>query len=203
MIGIIDVGIGNPKSIQNALNFMSISSSLITKVELLDKVDRVILPGVGNFAKYMTALRASGFADAIHSKIVSTSTPLLGICVGAQSLLNYSHEGERVDGLGLIEGDVVKVTQKEFQKVPNVGWRNIEYKTVLFPNINTEIVEKYYFSHNYRMNVESKNLVAVINSNVVISAIIRKRNVLGVQFHPEKSNKFGLNFLKNFCEWVP
>ena len=203
MIGIIDFGIGNPKSIHNALNFMSISSSLITRVELLDKVNRVILPGVGNFAKYMTALKASGFADAIYSKIISTSTPLLGICVGAQSLLNHSHEGERVDGLGLIEGEVVKITQREFQKLPNVGWRNIEYKSVLFPNTNTDIVEKYYFSHNYQMNVESKNVVAAVGSNIEISAIIKNANIIGVQFHPEKSNKFGLNFLKNFCEWVP
>ncbi len=203
MIGIIDFGIGNPKSIHNALNFMGIPSSLITKVDLLNKVSRVILPGVGNFAKYMTALKDSGFADAIYSKINTTSTPLLGICVGAQSLLNGSHEGEGIAGLGLIAGDVVKITQREHQKVPNVGWRNIDYKSVLFENIDSGTVEKYYFSHNYQMNVEPKNVVAVVNSNIEISAIIRNANILGVQFHPEKSNKFGLNFLKNFCQWVP
>jgi imidazole glycerol-phosphate synthase subunit HisH len=203
VIGIIDFCIGNPKSIHNALNFMGIPSSLITKVDLLDEASRVILPGVGNFEKYMTALRVSGFADAIYSKINSTPTPLLGICVGAQSLLTSSHEGESVAGLGLIEGDVVKITQREHQKVPNVGWRNIEYNSKLFTNINSNIAEKYYFSHNYQMNVESKNVVAAVGSNIEISAIIKNANIIGVQFHPEKSNKFGLNFLKNFCEWVP
>lgn len=203
MIGIIDFGIGNPKSIHNALNFMGIPSSLITKVDLLDEVSRVILPGVGNFEKYMAALRVSGFAEAIYSKINSTRTPLLGICVGAQSLLDCSHEGESVTGLGLIAGDAVKITQRAHQKVPNVGWRNIEYNSNLFNNIKSDISEKYYFSHNYQMNVESKNVVAVVGSNIEISAIIKNENIIGVQFHPEKSNKFGLNFLKNFCEWVP
>jgi imidazole glycerol phosphate synthase glutamine amidotransferase subunit len=203
MIGIVDIGIGNAKSIYNALCFMGIPSSLITKTELLANASKLILPGVGNFANYMTVLRSSGYADAIYSKITTTSTPLLGICVGAQALLSQSLEGEGVAGLDLIKGEVVRITQTLTQRAPNVGWRKIEYRKQLFTNSRSNPIERYYFSHNYQMNVAENNIVAVVSENIEITTIVKKKNIIGVQFHPEKSNKFGLSFLKSFCEWVP
>lgn len=201
MIGIVDIAIGNPKSIKNALNFMNIESELISDPVSIKTFKKLILPGVGNYGAYIEKLNSTGFYSALSSYSKVEALPILGICVGAQALLERSAESECVAGLGLIPGEVSRIHASPNQKIPNVGWCQIEYSQPLFISDSIDPKEKYYFSHSYEMKVESKFLVAQIAHDDVITAIIKKDNIIGVQFHPEKSNKAGLKFLKDFSRW--
>jgi glutamine amidotransferase len=203
MIGIIDISIGNPKSIQNALSYMGIESEMIYQPASIKSYTKLILPGVGNYGAYIDKLIRTGFFAGLDKYSKEEGLPILGICVGAQALLQKSAEGDGVMGLGLIPGQVSQIQATSVQKVPNVGWREIDYSQSLFHRTYLNAVEKYYFSHGYELKVNNEFMVAEIVSNNAITAIIRKENIIGVQFHPEKSNKHGLKFLKEFSEWVP
>lgn len=197
MIGIIDIGIGTPKSVFNAFKFLGIESALVTIPKHLNKFEKIVLPGVGNFGAFSLRLAESGFSEEIKKTVHKLNTPFLGICVGAQMLLNKSAESANESGLGLIPGNVIHVEAQSGQKVPNIGWKKIKY----FNEKNSEFkpeYNKFYFSHSYQFDVLRNYLVAeTINFN--IPAIIKKEFIIGVQFHPEKSGNFGLNFLNNFA----
>ena len=198
MIGIIDIGIGTPKSIFNAFKFLGVDSALVTTPNQLSEFNKIVLPGVGNFGAFSYKLGDIGFSEVIQNIISHSNIPFLGICVGAQMLLNKSDESDHASGLGLIPGNVIKIGTENGQKIPNIGWRKIDYVNEENKDFDFKL-DRFYFSHSYRFNVSREFLFAETIS-FRIPAIIKKENVIGVQFHPEKSGNFGLNFLNKFAQ---
>ena len=194
---IIDYKVGNLYNLKNALDFSGMENQLVSHADELKEADRILLPGVGAFGPAMEHLRNSGMLEALQEK-VQAGTPLLGICLGAQLLMDESEEdGYRV-GLGWIPGKV-----KRFQhelKIPQIGWNQVsqQQKDPLFKNVADEM--HFYFVHSYHLNPEnSEHVLGLSNYGYDFAAVVRKDNLWGVQFHPEKSQNAGLQLLKNFC----
>ena len=194
---IIDYKVGNLYNLKNALDFSGVENQLVSHADEVRKADRILLPGVGAFGPAMEHLRNSGMLAALQEKVLA-GTPLLGICVGAQLLMDESEEdGSRV-GLGWIPGKV-----KRFQhelKTPQIGWNQVsqQQKDPLFYNVADEM--HFYFVHSYHLNPEnSEHVLGLSNYGYDFAAVVCKDNLWGVQFHPEKSQNAGLQLLKNFC----
>jgi len=197
MNGIIDYKVGNLYNLKNALDFSGVGNQFVSHADEVRKADRILLPGVGAFGPAMEHLRNSGMLEALQEKVLA-GVPLLGICVGAQLLMDESEEdGTRV-GLGWIPGKV-----KRFQhelKIPQIGWNQVsqQQKDPLFKNVADEM--HFYFVHSYHLNLEkSEHILGLSNYGYEFVAVVRKDNLWGVQFHPEKSQNAGLQLLKNFC----
>ena len=194
---IIDYKVGNLHNLKNALDFSGVENQLVSHADELKEADRILLPGVGAFGPAMEHLRNSGMLESLQEK-VQAGTPLLGICVGAQLLMDESEEdGSRV-GLGWIPGKV-----KRFQhelKIPQIGWNQVsqQRKDPLFQDVLDEM--HFYFVHSYHLRPEnSGHVLGLSNYGYDFAAVVRKDNLWGVQFHPEKSQNAGLQLLKNFC----
>ena len=194
---IIDYKVGNLYNLKNALDFSGVENQLVSHADELKEADRILLPGVGAFGPAMEHLRNSGMLESLQEK-VQAGTPLLGICVGAQLLMDESEEdGSRV-GLGWIPGKV-----KRFQhelKIPQIGWNQVsqQKKDPLFQDVLDEM--HFYFVHSYHLRPEnSGHVLGLSNYGCDFAAVVRKDNLWGVQFHPEKSQNAGLQLLKNFC----
>ena len=194
---IIDYKVGNLHNLKNALDFSGVENQLVSHADELKEADRILLPGVGAFGPAMEHLRNSGMLESLQEK-VQAGTPLLGICVGAQLLMDESEEdGSRV-GLGWIPGKV-----KRFQhelKIPQIGWNQVsqQRKDPLFQDVLDEM--HFYFVHSYHLRPEnSEHVLGLSNYGCDFAAVVRKDNLWGVQFHPEKSQNAGLQLLKNFC----
>jgi len=197
---IIDYKVGNLYNLKNALDFSGVENQLVSHADEVRKADRILLPGVGAFGPAMEHLRNSGMLVALQEKVLA-GTPLLGICVGAQLLMDESEEdGSRV-GLGWIPGKV-----KRFQhelKTPQIGWNQVsqQQKDPLFYNVADEM--HFYFVHSYHLNPEnSEHVLGLSNYGYDFAAVVCKDNLWGVQFHPEKSQNAGLQLLKNFCTFT-
>ncbi len=199
MIGIVDYGCGNIKSLKNALIELDIKNDLIKSRDSFSKYEKIIIPGVGSYFNAINKIREIGFENEIK-KFISADKKILGICIGMQILSELGSEGGKTKGLNLIEGNVELISNKK--NVSHVGWNNIqkEKDSLLFKNIkdNTD----FYFVHSYYFNVTNKNEISTsVNFlNKQITASVEKKNIFGVQFHPEKSLDNGLKILKNFSE---
>nr|AAR37699.1 imidazole glycerol phosphate synthase, glutamine amidotransferase subunit [uncultured marine bacterium 440] len=201
MIGIIDYGLSNIGSISNAVNKLNHSYQIISNSKNLNKIDKIILPGVGNFKKAIANLKKQNLFDSLKDFITDKKKPFLGICLGMQILYNHSSEDGGENGLGVINGKVKQLMPSKKFKVPNVGWREIEIlkKGVLI----NQFIDKpiFYFVHKYACYSEEKiNTVAQLNYINQFDCIIEKENIFGTQFHPEKSQKNGLQLLNNFLK---
>jgi glutamine amidotransferase len=202
MITIIDYGAGHIKSIQNMLKKLGIESEISNDARTIGKATKLILPGVGAFDYGMQQLQKSGLIDTLHKKVVEEKTPLLGICLGAQMLGNHSEEGFE-KGLSWIDMDVVKFDINQLDsnlKVPHMNWNEINIKkaTPLFNNLNNE--SRFYFVHSFHMRTNnSDDILCSSNYGYEFVSGVQKDNIWGVQFHPEKSHKFGMQLLSNFA----
>jgi imidazole glycerol-phosphate synthase subunit HisH len=204
---VIDYGMGNLKSVQRGLEKVGASVILSSDPMVIANAGRLVLPGVGAFEDGMKGLRDAGVIDAIND-FVKTGNELLGICLGMQMLLDQSEEHGNHDGLGLIPGDVKeipKIYHSDFiRKIPHIGWVGIEpssyqdWKGSCLEGI--EPGEYFYFVHSFMAVTEKKeNLLAQCeDERVAVSAAIKKDNVTGLQFHPEKSGGVGLKILDRF-----
>ena len=211
-VGIIDYGSGNIRSVfksfEKAASLVSskVKIKVINNCEELKELEKIVLPGVGAFADCMKGLKNKpGLLGAIKQKVLEDKKPFLGICVGMQLLANSSSEYGHTEGLSWIDGDVnsIKITQKNI-KIPHMGWNSILFETdhPLLKNIKKD--EDFYFVHSYKFNVKNNDFVlAKTNYGSDITAIVLKDNILGTQFHPEKSQVAGIQFIKNFIEWSP
>jgi glutamine amidotransferase len=205
MVGIIDYGLGNPISIQNMLKRVNQDSIITSDLKILEDLSSYILPGVGNFKFGMHNLEKLGLKEFIQLEVKKSKKPLLGICLGMQLLLNNSEEGN-VEGLGLIDGRVVAFKREinDNLLIPHMGWNFVEYSEYsekINGNCNDGSCEeeRYYFVHSYHAaNVEPCNIVATTKYGYNFPTIIKNGNFYGVQFHPEKSHKFGVNFFKSY-----
>ena len=190
MITIIDVGSGNIRSVQKVLNYLDQPSIISEDPQEILRADRVILPGVGNFGRVMQELRNRNLESVIR-QIAQNNTPLLGICVGLQIMFQESEESPGISGLGLFKGKVIKFTKG---KIPQIGWNK------LMPNTNLLFPEGYaYFVNSYYVMPEDPSLIAASSDYFgIFTAAVQKDNILAVQFHPEKSGQYGIDFYRRW-----
>lgn len=205
MIVIIDYGMGNLRSVKNALDFLGLESKISADEEEIRNADGLILPGVGAFPDAMDTIERLSL-DNIIKKEVANNKPLLGICLGMQLLFENGFEGIERKGLGLLRGSIVKMNndKKNNIKIPHIGWNNLIYnkKDELFNSI--EEGKFVYYVHSYfAQGYNDDDLIAYSEyGKNKIPGVVRCKNVMGAQFHPEKSGTVGLAILKNFGELI-
>ena len=205
MVTIIDYGVGNLNSIKNMLKKIGVEAVISSTTADIESADKLILPGVGSFEYGMNKLRSSPFFDILQQKVLKNKTPILGVCLGAQLLLNGSEEGQPVPGLGWIEGKALRFDQDKMAdnyKVPHMGWNELQVKkeSRLFTDMYNN--QRFYFVHSYHMACyQEADILAESNYSYNFVAAVEKENILGVQFHPEKSHKFGMKLYENFIKF--
>jgi glutamine amidotransferase len=203
MIGIVDYKLGNVKAFANIYKQLGIPHRLAAAPEDLAGVSRIILPGVGAFDHAMSRLEASGMREALLDAVLRKGTPVLGVCVGMQMLTARSEEGVK-QGLGWIDGEVLNFRQAPGRApihIPHMGWNDVEpvSDSGLFKGLGGS--HRFYFLHSYYARCESAG--DVLGQTVYgagFACAIGRGNVCGVQFHPEKSHRAGIQLLKNFAE---
>lgn len=200
IIGIIDYGMGNLQSVKNALDTLNIKNIISDNKEVLQRCHKLILPGVGAFNDAMKNLKEKGL-DKFIIEEVKKNKPILGICLGMQLLFEESYEGEQMAGLGLLKGSIVKIDERG-RRIPHIGWNSgkIYGEHYILRGIKNK--SYFYYVHSYvASNYEKKDLIIEADYNgVSIPGLFKKENIIGAQFHPEKSGNTGLKLLKNFSE---
>ena len=194
---IIDYNVGNLHNLKNALDYGGIESKLVSHADDVKKADRILLPGVGAFAPAMDHLKHSGMLESLNEKVQS-GTPMLGVCVGAQLLMDSSEEDGFHYGLGWIKGKVKRFSHE--LKIPQIGWNSVKKQknNLLFNHVSDEMY--FYFVHSYHLELRNLDQVlGMTNYGYDFASVVCKDNLWGVQFHPEKSQNAGLQLLKNFC----
>ena len=199
MIAIIDYGVGNLLSVAKALEHIGSEALITSRKEEFLEADGVILPGVGAFGDAMVSLRRLELLAPLKA-YAKTGKPLLGICLGMQLLFSVSEEhGDHV-GLGLIPGHVIRM--RGDYKIPQVGWNQLQFERQHPLVAGVEAGEFTYFVHSYLVTpIDPSVIVATTDYHQAIPAIVVKDNIVGMQFHPEKSSTTGLKLLSNFVSW--
>lgn len=196
MIAIIDYGAGNLFSVKNALEYLGLPYLITNRAEELRRADSYILPGVGAFPFAMKQLDATGLIGVLKEQV--EEKPLLGICLGMQMLFDESFEFERCAGLGLIPGEVRRMEVGSL-KIPHMGWNALELKAPGDPLLaGVSEGDCVYFVHSYMAHTQPEYLLAACEYGGQVTALVRRGNVYGAQFHPEKSGEVGLQILRNF-----
>jgi len=203
-IALIDYGSGNLQSAYKALELVSNCKNKIfitSNSKDLLKADKIILPGVGAFADCIKGLKSiSGMIDVLNEVVLEKKKPFLGICIGMQLLATKGKEKGDHDGLGWIKGKVIKIKKNKKIKIPHMGWNTVKVISK-HPILKRKKFESY-FVHSYNFICKNKkNIIATCDYQQKITAIVGKENIIGTQFHPEKSQKIGLEILKNFVSW--
>jgi len=199
LVAVIDYGMGNLRSVLNALHEVGGRGALVAGPEEFKGFDKVILPGVGAFAEAMDNLRTSGIADALNG-VVAAGKDLLGICLGMQLMCLDSQEHGRHQGLGWIRARVLPFPRTPEIKVPHVGWNAIEFRRDDPILRKVETGSDVYFVHGYYVDCEDEDdVLASTEYGVRFVSIFGHDNVYGMQFHPEKSQSTGLQLLRNFA----
>ncbi|MCQ2457016.1 MAG: imidazole glycerol phosphate synthase subunit HisH [Clostridia bacterium] len=200
MTVIIDYGVGNLFSLTSSLASLGETVTVSRDADVIRSADRIILPGVGAFEDAAKKLRETGLVPVLEEQ-VKAKKPLLGICLGMQLLFEKSYEYGEHEGLGFIGGSVIPLAGAVGElKVPHMGWNALEFKRKhpLFKYVNEG--DHVYFVHSYYAVGCEDSVVAVSEYGVAVTAAVAKDNVMGCQFHPEKSGEVGLKILKAFCE---
>ena len=202
MIAIIDYGVGNLFSLKCSFESIGADICVTSDPDVIAKADRIILPGVGAFEDAAKKLRDSGL-DKVIKKECANGKPLLGICLGMQLLFERSFEYGEHEGLGLIKGSIRPIADviDADLKIPHIGWNALHFgdkKDELFKYLNEG--DFVYFVHSYYGADCAESVIATTEYSAELTAAVRNKNVCGVQFHPEKSEKVGLAILKAFCE---
>ncbi len=198
-VSIVGYGIGNTGSICNMFRKLRIEAEIVSSEQAVLSAKRLVLPGIGAFDACMMALTSSGLRDSVL-QFAATRRPLLGICVGMQMLTLASEEGI-LPGLGLIRAHTMRFPNLDGLRIPHMGWNMIKWSMpdhALASGLSEDC--RFYFVHSYRVICESPaNSLAACSYGGEFSAAIARGNIAGVQFHPEKSHRFGLRFLGNFA----
>ncbi|WP_028236088.1 imidazole glycerol phosphate synthase subunit HisH [Pseudobutyrivibrio sp. MD2005] len=200
MIAILDYDAGNIKSVEKAFKILGEDTVLTRDFSVIKRADRVVLPGVGSFAAAMENLKKYELDKAIH-EFVESGKPFLGICLGLQLLFESSEESIGVEGLGILDGKVIRIPDGPGIKVPHIGWNSLDFpnKGRLFEGIDEGSF--VYFVHSYYLEAADPSIVtATTEYGAHIHASVEKDNVFACQFHPEKSSTVGLKILENFAK---
>lgn len=199
---ILDYGVGNLFSLTSSLRAIGAQPVVTRDSAALRAADRIILPGVGAFADAAAKLRSSGLCDTLLEQ-ARAGKPLLGICLGMQLLFEKSYEYGVHTGLGLIPGEVVPLSGAidPALKVPHIGWNRLEQTDVREPLFAALSPDAYvYYVHSFYARTDARYITATSEYGIPVTGAVRSGNVIGTQFHPEKSGKTGLSILKAFCE---
>ena len=201
MIAIIDYGVGNLFSLRSSLNKIGADTVVTADPAVIAKADKLILPGVGAFADAAKKLRDSGL-DAVIKAEAAAGKPIMGICLGMQMLFEKSYEYGEHEGLGLLKGSVIPMEGSipADLKIPHIGWNSLHFQkdSPLFKYIKEG--DCVYFVHSFYASSCEDSLIATAEYGKELTAAVAKDNVMGCQFHPEKSGDVGLNILRAFCE---
>lgn len=201
-IGVVNYGMGNIASVCNAINFIGFEASVINSPNELETCDKIILPGVGAFPVAMKNLNELQFIEPLNEIVLIKKVPTIGLCLGMQLLFDYSEEHGINKGLSWVKGEVKDLKKEISLTVPHMGWNRLEISKE--SNLLSGIAEDeldYYFVHSFYCKCENNtNVIATVEYGVKMDVMIQKDNIYGCQFHPEKSQKSGLELLKNFCK---
>lgn len=197
MIAIIDYDGGNIKSITNVLNKDKIKFKITNNKKVIEESKKIILPGVSNFTHCMQNLKKNSVDEILKEEVINKKKPFLGICSGMQILGSESEEGN-CKGLNFIEGKIIKLPVNKCNTVPHMGWNKVKiYETELTKNITD--LSRFYFCHSYHfVPMDPSNIIMKTNYGLEICCGLKKDNIYGIQFHPEKSLNFGKLILSNF-----
>ena len=198
-IALIDYGAGNLHSVHNALKAAGADTIAVTAdPDVVRRADRIVLPGVGAFGACAAGLRAiPGMVEALEERALRGGVPFLGVCVGMQLMAARGHEMGEHAGLGWIDGEVVPIQPRDSVRVPHMGWNDV-IPTTPHPLI---VPGEAYFLHSYAF--EGEHVIATTRHGGTLTAAIGRDNLIGVQFHPEKSQRYGLELLTRFLKWRP
>lgn len=200
-IAVINCGIGNCGSVVKMLSLFTDNVSIVDQPAMLKHVKKIVLPGVGSFDQAMRELETNGFRDVLNHLVLYKKIPILGICLGMQLLCESSEEGVK-EGLKWIPAHFAKFDRNNNKtiKIPHMGWNvvNLKKNNPLLKDMHEDA--RFYFAHSFYMDIQSEVTVGVTPHGCSFSSVIMKDNIYGVQFHPEKSHKFGKLLMKNFVE---
>lgn len=199
-VGIIDVGIGNLGSLRSAVLSQGWDITLVSRESDMEEVSHLLLPGVGAFAAAMHRLGTAGLIDPIR-EFAASGRPMMGICLGMQLLAEWGNEGGRVPGLGLVPGEVAALQARNL-RIPHVGWNEVHQmrRHPILEGIRSDV--DFYFVHSFAFRAGATEFVlAETEYGERFPSVVGKGNIVGVQFHPEKSQGNGLRMLDNFCLW--
>lgn len=202
-IAIIDYGVGNLGSIQNMLNKLGAQSEITNDVSAIESATMIVLPGVGSFDAGITQLNQSGLRDTLDLAVLQRRVPVVGICLGMQLMTNGSEEG-KMPGLGWVPAKTIRFVPapNEILKIPHMGWNIVaQSKRSTFIDL-LDAESRFYFVHSYHVNCLDRQdvLFTAQYGSVQFDAAFERGNILGFQFHPEKSHRFGMSLLRNFLE---
>ena len=201
LISIIDYGVGNLTSVQNMFRKAGADARICKDLKEIESASKIVLPGMGAFDNCMQKYNESGFRQAIEQRVLQDKVPVLGICVGLQMMMENSEEGD-LRGLGWVQGKTVAFDKAQMtaeQKIPNMGWLDITFNkgSKLASGLDDA---RFYFAHSFHVRpADEKDTLITASYGYAFAAGIEKNNILGVQFHPEKSHRFGMQLFKNFA----
>ncbi len=202
-VAVVNYGAGNIDSVARAIAECGADPEVTDDPRVLDEASYIVLPGVGAFAKGMGNLRSRGLEEALNEQVVQKNVPFLGICLGMQLLASTGYEGGETPGLGWIDGEVTRLAPEKEQRIPHVGWNEVNpvfpAGEALFEGVGSGL--DFYFVHSYHFRCKDPGAVMAKTpyGGGFVSAVA-KDNIIGVQFHPEKSQQVGLKLFKNFLD---
>jgi glutamine amidotransferase len=196
-VGILEVGYGNIRSVLNCVETFTNTITLVKNPNDVRKIDKLIIPGVGSFSTAMESLRKLELEAVIKEKVLSGNLNILGICLGAQLLFDTGEEGGSDHGLGLLEGKVTQIKNESGTPLNHTGWSDVIFKENL-GDFSRHQSYPFYFNHNYKIETTDKNVIGICPFICDAPVIVGNQFVLGVQFHPEKSQHFGTKIFDFF-----
>lgn len=202
MISILDYGCGNLGSVARMIQKLGAPVEIIKTPQEVERAQKLIIPGVGAFDEAIAALKRLNLDGSIVSVATHKKIPVLGICLGMQLLFERSEEGA-LSGLGLISGNIIKLqsTPDKVLKIPHMGWNEINVSRINSLMTESQEIPRFYFVHTYHaICTDPSNVIATAEYGGVITAAVQKKNIFGVQFHPEKSHRFGMALMHRFID---
>jgi glutamine amidotransferase len=200
-VAVVNYGMGNLLSVRNAFASLGADARIVDKASDLAAARSIVLPGVGAFGEAMTQLRERGLDSGLREQVLERKKPFLGICLGLQLLADRGHELGLNNGLGWVEGEVRRLEVAPSIRVPHIGWSEVDGKGTLFRGIPPKTA--FYFVHSFHLVASD---AAIVHGTTIydqpFTSAVERDNIMAVQFHPEKSHKWGLALLKNFLEYA-